>query len=563
MNLQTERIENHRAQLTIEIEMDQLDAAKKQAARQISRRVRIKGFRKGKAPYRLIAQYVGEAAILEEALESLGDDLYKQALQESDILPYGPGAFDDFKVEPAPTFIFTVPLQPEVDLKDYADIRLDFESPAVDDDEVEQSLQQLRMREVEVLDAELKVAELGNRVHVSVDSEFVDGEEPADKEEEATDEVAESAGEQQDPAESEPDGDAEEEETPYIPKKGDTFVKEDNTVLILDPNEDSFVDGFVEALVDAELGSDIVFELTIPDDDPDKTIANRRVSFVVTMKQIESILVPELDNEFAERISKNRGDEIQDLDGLRQLIREDLQKNALDRAKQQYSGQVLQKIVEGATIEYPELMLSEHIDELISEFAESLKRQNLSLDDYFRFTGSTREELQEQYRDRADTSLRQRLVLREFAESQEVDVDDEQIEMRMDLVVAGYGHSPEIRKLFDTPQMRGNLRNELMMSNINARLYALGQGEDVQSTIEDLQAQLATDAQMAKERSERLQGYLQAAPAAAAGSTDSEPEANSEDGTSEDDITNAGDGVLENDQEADSDTDGESEQLDE
>lgn len=562
MNLQTERIENHRAQLTIEIEMDQLDAAKKQAARQISRRVRIKGFRKGKAPYRLIAQYVGEAAILEEALESLGDDLYKQALQESDILPYGPGAFDEFKVEPAPTFVFTVPLQPEVDLKDYADIRLDFESPAVDDDEVEQSLQQLRMREVEVLDAELKVAELGNRVHVSVDSEFVDGEEPADNEEEATDEVAESAGEQQDPAESEPDGDAE-KESPYIPKKGDTFVKEDNTVLILDPNEDSFVDGFVEALVGAELGSDIVFELTIPDDDPDKTIANRRVSFVVTMKQIESILVPQLDNEFAERICKNRGDEIQDLDGLRQLIREDLQKNALDRVKQQYSGQVLQKIVEGATIEYPELMLSEHVDELIAEFAESLKRQNLSLDDYFRFTGSTREELQEQYRDRADTSLRQRLVLREFAQSQEVDVDDEQIEMRMDLVVAGYGHSPEIRKLFDTPQMRGNLRNELMMSNINARLYALGQGEDVQSTIEDLQAQLAADVQKAKERSERLQSYLQAVPAAAADSAGSEAEDKGEDGASEGDSPNAGDGALEHDQEVDSETDGEGEQLNE
>ena len=562
MNLQTERIENHRAQLTIEIEMDQLDAAKKQAARQISRRVRIKGFRKGKAPYRLIAQYVGEAAILEEALESLGDDLYKQALQESDILPYGPGAFDEFKVEPAPTFVFTVPLQPEVDLKDYADIRLDFESPGVDDDEVEQSLQQLRMREVEVLDAELKVAELGNRVHVSVDSEFVDGEEPADNEEEATDEVAESAGEQQDPAESEPDGDAE-KESPYIPKKGDTFVKEDNTVLILDPNEDSFVDGFVEALIGAELGSDIVFELTIPDDDADETIANRRVSFVVTMKKIESILVPQLDNEFAERISKNRGDEIQDLDGLRQLIREDLQKNALDRAKQQYSGQVLQKIVEGATIEYPELMLSEHIDELIAEFAESLKRQNLSLDDYFRFTGSTREELQEQYRDRADTSLRQRLVLREFAQSQEVDVDDEQIEMRMDLVVAGYGHSPEIRKLFDTPQMRGNLRNELMMSNINARLYALGQGEDVQSTIEDLQAQLAADVQKAKERSERLQSYLQAVPAAAADSAGSEAEDKGEDGASEGDSPNAGDGALEHDQEVDSETDGEGEQLNE
>ena len=102
MNLQTERVDNHRAQLTIEIEAEQLESAKKQAARKISRSVRIKGFRKGKAPYRLVAQYVGEAAILEEAVDTLGGELYKQALQESELLPYGPGAIEDFKIEPVP-----------------------------------------------------------------------------------------------------------------------------------------------------------------------------------------------------------------------------------------------------------------------------------------------------------------------------------------------------------------------------------------------------------------------------------------------------------------------------
>ena len=152
MNLQTERIENHRAQFTIEIETDQLEDAKRRAARKISRQVRIKGFRKGKAPYKLVVQRVGEGAVLEEALESLGDVLYKQALDESEVTPYGPGAFEDFQLEPAPTFVFSVPLQPEVDLKDYLNVRIDFEEPAVTDEDVDNALKQLRMRHIEVLD---------------------------------------------------------------------------------------------------------------------------------------------------------------------------------------------------------------------------------------------------------------------------------------------------------------------------------------------------------------------------------------------------------------------------
>ena len=510
LNLQTERIEKHRAQLTIEIEEDQLETAKKKAARQISQRVRIKGFRKGKAPYRLVAQYVGEAAILEEAVESLGDDLYKQALQESEVTPYGPGSFEDFKIEPAPTFVFTVPLQPEVELKNYQDVRVDYDEPEVNDEDVEQALQQLRMRELEVLDAECKVAEPGNRVRVSVDSEFVDGEEPED---DATDSGGEDEGQPDDSAETETEQDAiaakKDDDTPYVPRKGDTFVHDENAIVILDPNEDSFVEGFVDAIVGAELGSDILFELTIPDDDPDKTIANRRVSFVVTLNQIESIRIPELDDVFAESIFKNRGDEVTDMVGLRGSMREDLARAALERTKSQYSGQVLEQIVEGAEIHYPELMLSERVDEMINEFAGNLKRQNLSLEDYLRHTGNSLDALKLQYQEPATQSLGQSLVVRELVKEEEVEASDEQIDLRMELVLSGYGQSAEIRKLFDSPQMRSNIRNELIISQINERLSAIGRGEDPDKAVESLNERLSDDVKLAKERHERLQSYLQ------------------------------------------------------
>lgn len=525
MNLQTERMENHRAQLTIEIDSDQLEVAKQSAARQISQRVRIRGFRKGKAPYRLVAQHVGEAAILEEAIEALGDDLYRQALQESEILPYGPGAFEDFKIEPAPTFVFSVPLQPEVELNNYHEARLDFEAPAVGDEEVEQTLQQLRAREIQVLDADLQVAELGNRVRAVVNSTFVDGEDPELNEDEGDDATPEDPAASDDAGEEEqagPDTESEVDEGPNIPKKGDTFVHDENAILILDPNEDPFMDGFVDAMIGAELDMDIEFELTIPDDDADETIAGRRVSFLVTLKQIESIEIPELDDDFAERMSKNRGDELLDMAGLRQATREDMEKAALERARTEYSGQILEKIVEGSVIEYPELMLGERIDEMINEFAENLKRQNLTLEDYFRYTGNSRETLSEQYQDGAHHSLKQTLALREFVKAQNIEISDEQIEMRLDLVVSGYGSSPEILKLFDTPQMRANLRNELLMSQINARLFAIGQEENPEEAAQALAAQLANDVQQANERSQRLKAYMEEQQADEAESVDAQ-----------------------------------------
>ncbi|MCY3916084.1 MAG: trigger factor [Chloroflexi bacterium] len=504
MNLQTERIENHRAQFTIEIESDQLEDAKRKAARKISRQVRIKGFRKGKAPYGLVVRQVGEGAVLEEALDDLGDVLYKQALDESDVTPYGPGAFEDFQLEPAPTFVFSVPLQPEVDLQDYQDVRLDFEKPIVSESEIDAALKQMRMRQIEVLDEEVEVAGPGHRVTIAVDSEFVDGDPPADEADALAEDALTAEGDEADESAA-----ADEEPAPYVPKKGDTFVNDENTQIILDPNEDPFIHGFVGNLIGAERGSDVQFELTIPDDDAEERIIGRRVSFIVTINDIEAISIPELDDEFARRTSRERGDEELDLAGLRQSIHDDLARAALDNARSQYSAAVLEKIVDGAEIEYPDLMLTEQIDEMIGEFEGNLKQQRLNLDEYLRLTNSTKDDLREQYRESAVYSLRQSLVLRELVRVRDIEISDEALELRLNSVIAGYGTNPEIRKLFDSPQMRGNIRNELVMNHLHAHLAAIGMGEDPSALIEDMESRAAADTERARERRERLQRYLE------------------------------------------------------
>ena len=514
MNIKTERIENHRAQLTVEIETEALEDAKRKAARKISRQVQVRGFRKGKAPYRLVAQTVGEDAILDEALDALGDKLYKQALEESDVAPYGPGVFDDFQLEPAPTFVFTVPLQPEVDLKDYLAVRIDFDEPEVSDHDVDEALKQLQLRAIEVLDEDVEIAAPGHRVTIAVDSEFVDGEpqetpDSGDNEADAEDALTDGI------ADDDADDEAADLPAPYIPRQGDTFVKDDNATIILDPNEDPFTHGFVGRLIGVERGATVEFELTIPDDDADETIIGRRVKFYVDMNNIESISIPALDDDFARLVCRNRGDLELDMAGLRATTRAELERTALSQAKSEYSGQVLQRMVEGAEIDFPEIMLGERIDDMIEEFERGLSQQRVSMDDYYRLTNRTKDDLREQYRESATESLRHSLVMREIVSAQDIEISDEDIASRLDAVVANYGSSPEIRKLLDTPPMRDNISNDLLMNHANEHLYAIGRGEDPALVIAAMRAQAADDAQRAKERRERLRQHQSADEAAA------------------------------------------------
>ena len=502
MNLQTERMDNHKAQLTVEVESKQFEAAKRKAARRISRLVNIRGFRKGKAPYRLVAQRVGESAIIEEAVEELGNDVYRQAVAESDIDPYGPAALEDFTLEPAPTFTFSVSLQPEIDLKDFADVRVDYEAPVVTDEEVDAALEDMRRRAIEVLDDNLELAAAGNRVTIDVNSEFSDGEEADDDEADDDD------------------------ETP-TPKKGDSFLRQRDLTVILDVEEDPIMEGFVEALIGAELHEKGEFELTVPPDERYESVVGRKVKFDVEVKKIEAVRLPPLDDEFARKTGEKTGDDdIHDLESLRQSEREELEQDAVREARTAYSGQVLGKIIEGAEIAFPTEMLEECIDRLLDGFDQDLQRQGMNLETFIGVTGTTRETLREQYRERGLQFLKQNLTLRELAAVQDVQISEEQIEESLDGFVRRLGGS---RDMFDTPRMREDLANRLFNDQMTTRLCAIGRGEDIEKALEAREAEVKADNEKMSQRMARIEARREAEEANEAADDDMAVET-SEDG---------------------------------
>ena len=137
MKIDTELREDHQVKINVEVETEALEGAKRRAAKQIAKRVKIPGFRPGKAPYNVIQKHVGDGAILEDALDILLDEIYPEIIEEADIKPYGPGSLENVASLDPPTLEFTVPLAPEVDLGDYREIRIDYKLNEVSDDDVE------------------------------------------------------------------------------------------------------------------------------------------------------------------------------------------------------------------------------------------------------------------------------------------------------------------------------------------------------------------------------------------------------------------------------------------
>lgn len=477
MNVQTETLDNHIARLTVEIETNQLEKAKKKAAKKLAKYVRIPGFRKGKAPYRILVNYVGEGAILEEAIEDLGNTIYGKALDESEVKPYTSGQLEDFKLEPAPTFVFTVPLQPTVELGDYQSVRVDYEQPTVEDKDVDDALRRLQ-EEHAVVEESASAAKKGDRVQGDIHGFFAEEDEDGDEEEAAdVDEV--------DDADDEHDEDDHDD-------SHDAPIHQNDATFYLDEEREP-VPGFADALVGVEAGEKREFELAYPDDE-DKygEFSGKTVRFVMEVDSVENVTLPELNDGFAERVTEDE-DETLTLLQLRARLRENIEKSVEDNYKSEYVDLVMGEMVERATFAYPQAMIQTQIDSMLES---SASRFGVSLEDYLRLTQMEREDLyqDETYVKSAENYIKRSLIMRGILDEEDIEVSDDHIEAEISRVLSQFGEQAEqYRSLFDTPEMRDNVTNTLTEQRIIDRIVMIGKGEEPPASTTDTPAQDDSD----------------------------------------------------------------------
>ncbi len=167
LKIETEIQDDHQAKIKVEIETESFDQVKRRSAKKISKRTKIAGFRPGKAPFPVVQRHVGEAAILEEALDMLIDEIYPKVIEQSEIEPYGPGTLDDLESTDPPVLHFLVPLSPAVELGDYQSIEYPYETPEVEEQEVEDVIKQVQENQAIIEPVEREAGE-GDVVYVRV-----------------------------------------------------------------------------------------------------------------------------------------------------------------------------------------------------------------------------------------------------------------------------------------------------------------------------------------------------------------------------------------------------------
>ena len=490
MNIQTERLADHTARVMVELDSERLDQAKQKAAQRISRQVNVPGFRKGKAPYRILVNFVGEQAILDDAVELLSNDVYKEVLVESQLDPYGPGALENFQADPTPTLTFVVPLQPEVELGEYRAIRFGYEKPSIDDDAVNGAMKSLQEQQAVVEESHKPVA-LGNRVTVDIHSAFVNPEED-EAAKESADEVSKEDAKAEVTEDSTNEAPAEAEAKDALTWQEDThqhdhdhehehdetvFLHEHDTPVIVDTDHE-LMPGFADALVGANVGDRRTFELVAPDTDEFKDIAGKTVKFDVVVKKIETMTLPSLNDDLAARLTAEEEKQLSLLE-LRMRVRENLETASQERYDTDYSSRVLNAMVEGAKIAFPEAMVVDEVEQFLQQMDQSLRQQGLTLNDYMKIYQKTIEDLFNEYRETGEQRLRRSLVMRQLILDEGISVTEDEVNAEIDRIVGRFDDNRQtsVRKLFGDQAMRENVLNDLLRARTQERLVAIAKGE--------------------------------------------------------------------------------------
>ncbi len=441
--LKKEILDTHEALLTIDVDEKANQDAMQKAARQISREIRIPGFRKGKAPYHVVVNMVGEEALRQEAVEVLIDKIYPKALEQAEIDPYAPGDLEDLDMETM-HFVIRVPLMPVVDLGDYEALRMEPSEPKVSQEELDAALEGVR-QEAAVLTLVERPAELGDQVVLSHLEGTVDGE----------------------------------------------VIAHDHDVKVVLDKEYPFISAdFVEALVGIGEEEEKVFTITLPEDLSEEELQGEEANFEVTVAEVYERLVPELDDALASTVGN-----FETFEELEETVREDLLEHKAEHAREDYLGALVDALVEGAEeVSFPPLMVEEEIDALVEQAQEDAERRyKVGWEDFLRLQGMTEEDLREQFRPQAEERLERGLVLSEFAKATGVEVSDEELQDEIDTLLEATGiaeSQPQVAKSFDLESdLARSMRSSLMGRRTMQYLERLARGLPLEPEFEELEAE--------------------------------------------------------------------------
>jgi trigger factor len=385
LKVEKQTLENHHAKIIVETEPEQIDKAKQRAARQLANRIKIPGFRPGKAPYHIIERTLGKEAILQQAYEIVGEEIFSKALDETGLKPYAPAQFTPPSEQTPTTFEFTFPMEAEVDLGDFRSIRIPYELPPTNEEDVEKTLTDLRERNA-VIEPVERLAQTGDEITIKLSgtrTQPTEGEDP-------------------------------------------TLISERSQTILIKTEEDSSewpFPGFSQHMVGQSSGDEKIVTYTFPDDSAFTSLRGKEVEYHIVVEQVKSRTLPELNDEFAKSIG-----DFETLQTLQDTIRDGLKSQAKTNYDSEYSEATLTKVIEGATIKYPPEMVEDQITASMERLKRQLAEQGQEFETYLKIRGLDTTAFREQNRPQAETTIKRSAVMYELAKAEDITVGREEVE---------------------------------------------------------------------------------------------------------------------------------------
>ena len=378
-----EKLSSNKVKLGFVVEPEKLDEGLKKAYNKMKGRISIPGFRKGKAPMKVIENHYGEGVFYEEALDAIFPEIYQAALKEHDVQVVDRPELDVEQIGRGKELKFTVEVfvRPDVELGEYKKLGIVKTVDEVTDDDVNAEIERARDRSARWVEITDRPAKLDDQVNI--DYAGFDGDEQFD---------------------------------------GGTTQ---NHELVL--GSGSFIPGFEEQLVGHSVGEDVEVNVTFPEQYHAENLAGKPVVFKVKINGIREKEMPALDDDFVTEVSETANN----VEEYKAEIRANLEKAADQRGETAFENEVIETVCENAKVDIPDAMIEDQIDSMLRDMELRMMYQGMKLDDYFKYTGQTREQVRDMYRDSAKERVLSQLVLEAVKKAEDIKATDEETDAEM------------------------------------------------------------------------------------------------------------------------------------
>ena len=436
MSVQVENLEKNMAKLTIEVAAEEVEKAIQASYLKEKGKISMPGFRKCKVPRKMIEKMYGEAVFYEDAANTLIQENYPAAVEESGIDIVSRPTIDVVQIESGKPFIFTaeVAVRPEVKLGKYLGVQVTKIDTSVSDEEVEAAVEKERNNNARTVTVTDRPIANGDTAVIDFEG-FVDG-------------VAFEGG------------------------KGENHP--------LEIGSHSFIDTFEDQLVGKNAGDEVEVNVTFPEKYQAADLAGKPAMFKVKIHEVKSKELPELNDEFAQDVS-----EFDTLEEYKADVKKHLEVEKENEAKKTKEDEAIQKIIDKSTMEIPEAMIETQCENMVNEFAQRLAQSGLSMEQYMQFSGLTLDKLKEQVRPEAETRIKSSLVLEQIAKDEKIEITDEELDAEIEKMAAQYGMEADKLKEYIGDNEKESMKRDLavtkavdlIMENVKERAKAKSKKE--------------------------------------------------------------------------------------